>query len=300
VLNELLGPGVPASERVCAVVVTRNRRDLLRRCLTALGDASRRPDRILVVDNDSSDGTREMVGSEFPDADLLSLTTNVGGAGGFSRGIARAHADGYDWLWLMDDDTIVRSDTLAALLAGAARAGHGRPLLVASQVWWKDGSLHPMNAPLPRWRWPQELAEGVADGLLLVRYTTFVSVAIHRDAIDRFGLPLEHYFIWSDDVEFTARILRNERGYLVPESVVHHWTPSPHAPATPTSDRFYYHARNSLLLLRGSSLTPIERRDYARYYLRTLGEYLSVNRTRPRRWTLLLRAVWAGLRGEVR
>jgi GT2 family glycosyltransferase len=82
---------------------------------------------------------------------------------------------------------------------------------------------------------------------------------MHRRAIDRFGLPLEHYFIWGDDVEFTARILRDEPGYLVPDSIVYHWTPSPHPAATPTSDRFYYHARNSLFLLRGSSLTAVER-----------------------------------------
>ena len=43
----------------------------------------------------------------------------------------------------------------------------------------------------------------------------------HRDAVDRHGLPLKHYFIWSDDIEFTARILRREdAGYLVPGSVV--------------------------------------------------------------------------------
>src|ERR1700730_6685687 len=115
----------------------------------------------------------------------------------------------------MDDDTIVSGNTLAALLAGAARAPGGLPTLVASDVRWKDGRPPPMNISGPRWRWRRELAEGISDGLLLLRYTTFVSVAVHRRAVERFGLPLEHYFIWGDDVEFTARILRDERGYLV-------------------------------------------------------------------------------------
>lgn len=290
----------PAPGRVCAVVVTRDRRELLRRCLTALRDERRPPDGVLVVDNDSSDGTAEMVASEFPEAELLVLGDNVGGAGGFARGLARAHAQGYDWLWLMDDDTIVSGDTLAALLAGAARAPGGPPVLVASHVRWKDGRTHPMNTPTPRWRWRRGLADGVRDGLLLLRYATFVSVAVHRRAVDRFGLPLERYFIWGDDVEFTARILRDEPGYLVPESVVCHWTPSPHPAATPTSERFYYHARNSLLLLRGSSLAPVERLDYARYYVRTLAQYLRINRRSPRRWALLLRAIGDGLQGEAR
>ncbi|HLY50766.1 MAG TPA: glycosyltransferase family 2 protein [Solirubrobacteraceae bacterium] len=299
-MNTVVGPESRQPERVCAIVVTRDRRDMLSRCLSALREERRAPDAVLVVDNASSDGTAEMVQDEFPEAEMLRLTTNVGGAGGFSRGMKRAHAEGYDWLWLMDDDTIASGNTLGPLLAGAARAPHGRPLLVCSQVRWKDERLHPMNIPVPHWRWRSELAEGVADGLLLLRYTTFVSVAIHRQAIDRFGLPLERYFIWGDDVEFTARVLRDDVGYLVADSVAYHWTPSPHPPATPTSDRFYYHARNSLWLLRGSSLTGRERFSYARYYLRTLAEFLRVNRRKPRRWALLARALRDGLQGETR
>jgi rhamnopyranosyl-N-acetylglucosaminyl-diphospho-decaprenol beta-1,3/1,4-galactofuranosyltransferase len=282
------------------VVVTRDRRELLRRCLTALTTQVRPPDEILVVDNNSSDGTREMVSAAFPGVALCRLERNLGGAGGFHRGIAWAYAHGYDWLWLMDDDTIVRDDTLEALLGGAARAPDGPPLLVASQVRWKDERLHPMNAPVPRWRWRRELSQGIAHGLLLLRYVTFVSVAIHRSAVDRFGLPLEHYFIWGDDVEYTARVLRGETGYLVPESVAYHWTPSPHPAATPTSDRFYYHARNTLLLLRGSSMSPIERVDYGRYYLRTIRQYVRVNRRDRRRLGMLVRGVRDGMRGEAR
>ena len=102
-----------APERVCAVVVTRDRRDLLRRCLLALQQERRPPDGILVVDNASSDGSPEMVRDEFPEAELLRLEENVGGAGGFHRGVARAYASGYDWLWLLDDDTLPTGDSLA-------------------------------------------------------------------------------------------------------------------------------------------------------------------------------------------
>jgi len=285
---------------VCAVVVTRDRRELLRRCLRALSSQQRRPDEILVVDNDSCDGSGEMVSAEFPEIRVLRLDSNVGGAGGFHRGMSWAHARGYDWLWLMDDDTIVCDDTLEALLRGAARAPGGPPLLIASQVRWKDERLHPMNSPVPRWRWRGELAEGIARGLLLLRYATFVSIAVHRSAIDRFGLPLEHYFIWGDDVEYTARVLRGEPGYLVPESVAYHWTPSPHPAAAPTTDRFYYHARNGLLLLRGSSMSAVERVDYGRYYLLTVREYVRANRSNRGRLALLVRGIRDGLWGSTR
>ncbi len=277
------------------MVVTRNRRELLRRCLTALAEQARPVDETLVVDNASDDGTAAMVGEEFERVSLLRLDENVGGAGGFHRGMAWAYERGYDWLWLMDDDTLATADSLRTLLAGAARAPAGPPLIVSSQVLWKDERLHPMNAPVGRWRSRRDVAEGVAHGLLALRYATFVSVAVRREAIERFGLPQARFFIWGDDVEFTARVLRDAPGYLVPESRVYHWTETPHRAATPTSDRFYYHARNSLLLLRGDCFTPIERVDYARYYARTVLEFIRVNRRDPRRLAILARGIRDGL-----
>jgi GT2 family glycosyltransferase len=151
-----------AHGHVCAVVVTHDRRELLRQCLSALQAEQRPAEGILVVDNASSDGTPEMVRTEFPRAELLRLPANVGGAGGFCRGIERAHARGYDWLWLMNDDTIANGESLANLLAGAARAPGGPPLLVSSQVRWKDERLHPMNIPVPRWRSGRDVADGLS------------------------------------------------------------------------------------------------------------------------------------------
>jgi GT2 family glycosyltransferase len=287
-------------QRVCAVVVTRNRAELLRRCLQALDRQTRPVDQVVVVDNASEDGTPGMVRAEFAHVALLELNGNFGGAGGFFHGMAWAHERGHDWLWLMDDDTLAQDDALERLLAGADRAPGRPPRLLASAVLWKDGRPHPMNVGLARWRSPAELAEGVARGLLLMRYVTFVSVAVHRDAVDRFGLPLPHYFIWGDDVEYTARVLRDEPGFLVPDSQVHHWTDKPHAPVTVTDERFYFHARNSLFLLRGRALRPAERVDFARWYLRTLVRYISATRGDRRALGILVRGVRDGLKRQPR
>jgi GT2 family glycosyltransferase len=92
------------SGRVCAVVVTYNRRDLLRECLVSLQAQTHVPDTILVVNNASTDGTAQMLSAEFAQLEVLTLAENVGGAGGFHAGMKWAYEQGYDWLWLMDDD----------------------------------------------------------------------------------------------------------------------------------------------------------------------------------------------------
>lgn len=87
------------SERVCAVIATYNRKELLRECLQSVLSQTRLPDHILVVDNASTDGTQEMLKEESPQVEVLRLPENQGGAGGFHEGMKRAYEEGFDWLW---------------------------------------------------------------------------------------------------------------------------------------------------------------------------------------------------------
>ena len=92
------------SDKVCAVVVTYNRKELLRQCLHSVLQQTRPLDCILVVDNASTDGTLDLLNAEFSNVEQLKLPTNTGGAGGFKAGMQWAYCKGYEWVWVMDDD----------------------------------------------------------------------------------------------------------------------------------------------------------------------------------------------------
>ena len=282
---------MPGEDRVCAVVVTHNRRAMLQRCLWALAGQTAPLARVMVVDNASSDGTADMVASEFPDVEVVQLAQNVGGAGGFHEGMKRA--EGFDWVWLMDDDTMPSSDALAELL----RAGSEVPaLLLASKAVWTDGRLHPMNAVGPDRRSFDRLASAASHRLLPIRSATFVSLLVHRDAISRYGLPHAHYFIWSDDIEYTARVTRRDPGYLVPASVVVHATKTAYTAASSTGERFYYHVRNTLYMLRSSSWAFDEKLGLVYALVTSTAEFLRTNRFDA----ASRRVVASGLRDGVR
>ncbi len=286
---------MPAEPTVCAVVVTYNRKALLRQCLAALREQTRRPDRVLVVDNASTDGTREMVRDEFGEAELLALPENAGGAGGFHAGLRAAHEGGADWSWLMDDDTIPAPDALAELLAAPARLLE-TPLLLSSRALWSDGSLHPMNEPSFK-REPEHFIDSCERGLLPLRMATFVSLLVRRATVERFGLPLAHYFIWSDDIEYTARVLRDgPHGYFVPSSVVEHRTRSAHTAVTETGGRFYFHVRNSLYMMRGSAWNLREKLSLVWALVFTTQAYLRLNRFRRQSVATVLRGLRDGVR----
>lgn len=284
------------ADNVCAVVVSHNRRDLLSECLSHLAAQTTPPGHVLVVDNASDDGSPAMVRERFPSAELLPLPENLGGAGGFNRGLAHAHGQGHEWLWLLDDDTLPNAEALAELLAAAQRApGRRPPALLASRVLWTDGRPHPMNRSGPRWRRLDEMIEACAAGLTAVRYSTFVSALVHRRAVDEHGLPNARYFIWSDDLEYTGRILRRDAGYVVPASVVHHATQRPYTALEASGDRYYFHVRNTLLMLRGRSWDPLERLRYLRLLIGTTRAYVAGNDRSPAALAVVARGVRDGL-----
>lgn len=265
-------PAGRGAESVAAVVVTYNRRALLQEALAALAAQSRRPDHVVVVDNASSDGTADVVAREFPDTDLLVLPRNIGGAGGFGAGMARALETGADLFWLLDDDTVPEPDALHELLLarGGATAADGPPALVASRVVWTDGRDHPMNTPRAKPRTPaaeREIAR--AAGCVPIRSASFVSVLVDAASVRERGLPVADYFLWNDDFEFTTRLLRGRRGVLCPRSVVVHKTKEFGGADADPGDRFFYEVRNKIWLFSGSrGLAPPERALYAGSTLR--------------------------------
>jgi len=275
--HERMHAQMRSEARVVAVVVTWNRRDLLRLALGALRTQTRPVDEIVVIDNASSDGTSEMVRSDFPDAKLVTLDHNTGGAGGFAAGLDLALAEHKpDLLWLMDDDTVPEPTALGELLATADRyPGRKRPVLLASRVVWSDGRDHPMNTPRRKpWVRRAEARRADAAGAMPIRSASFVSILVDADMVRDRGLPIADYFLWNDDFEFTTRMLRRRIGLLCPESVVVHKTKTFGAADADPGPRFFYEVRNKVwTFTRSRGMNPLEKATYgagtARRWLRT-------------------------------
>ncbi|MDR0848355.1 MAG: glycosyltransferase [Propionibacteriaceae bacterium] len=235
---------------VVAVVVAYNRADLLKEALDGLAAQSRPVDEVLVVDNDSTDDTYIVATSHPIHAHVVRMTRNIGGAGGFAAGLDLAvRRYGADLAWLMDDDTIPTATALEELLN--ARDAYGEDVDIAgSKAVWTDGAEHPMNTPRARWR-ASATAQGKAAraSAVPVRTSSFVSMLVSAEAVWRVGLPKADFFIWNDDFEYSARVLRDGVGIYVPASVVVHKTKKFGSSDTDPGERFYYEVRNKIWTL---------------------------------------------------
>lgn len=201
-----------AGERVCAVVVTHDRAELLSRCLDGLGAQTRRLDLVVVVDNASSDHTPEVLAART-DLPLLVRRSeeNLGGAGGFHLGVVTALEQGADRVWLMDDDVVPAPGCLDALLdaqvaaALAVREDRGGSLVEKAAVEFdlrRPWVVRPKRSTVESVYGRREAMPPHAE----VQNVSFEGFLVHREVVDRVGPPDASMFIFYDDVDWALRM----------------------------------------------------------------------------------------------
>jgi glycosyltransferase involved in cell wall biosynthesis len=186
---------------VCIVVVTRNRLEMLKECVREARKNAEKAD-VLIVDNASTDGTGDWLKTQDGIISLL-LRENTGGAGGFAAGMNWAHAHGYEWLWIMDDDVKPLPQGLSCLLHSACAFGakmiQPTKLDARGRIFEHDGILDEQS--LRRIRLPHARVFAHADAVPCTA-ANFEGLFLHRSVIDAVGLPPADFFLAMDDAYY--------------------------------------------------------------------------------------------------
>jgi GT2 family glycosyltransferase len=211
---------------VAAVVVTRNRPALLKRCLEAIDSQTYPISQLVVVDNASDEPTREFLAGEIRrrrvDFHLIRLEENTGGAGGFHEGMRAALPLSCTHMWLMDDDCEPEPEAMAELVAATAIVGEDAVL--GSNIFDLNGECINVQ-PISQRAGVNSMAQYAAhlgDSLLEMAALTFVSFLVSTELVRKVGLPLKEFFIWSDDAEYSFRLARFTKLYQVGKSKTKH------------------------------------------------------------------------------
>ena len=239
------------SPRTLAVVVTYNRCVLLSRCLEHLQREVSLPDSILVINNGSIDETEAML----RDRGIRYVTQeNVGSAGGWHLGIQCALDEGFDAVWLMDDDGFPGSGALAALKASMSPG-----VSCASSVVLREDRPTHFVFPFPLlnaagqpviFRRPRNLATLVdlrhvaTDGIYPFAHL-FNGALVSLAAVRRIGNVNRDYFIYGDEVDYFFR-LRKAGSVISVLNAMHYHPDVSNRPFSPA--KVYYYVKNSLVL----------------------------------------------------
>jgi rhamnopyranosyl-N-acetylglucosaminyl-diphospho-decaprenol beta-1,3/1,4-galactofuranosyltransferase len=198
------------SEAVIAVVVTHRRPDELAKSLDAVSSQSRRPDHLIVVDNDHDDRVRDLVQGQPIPTTYLGSHRNLGGAGGFALGMLHALSLGADWVWLADDDGRPQdAEVLATLLACADRHGLAEVSPMVCNLDHPDRLAFPLRRGLKWRRLVSELHSDAHEDLLSGIASLFNGALFRASTIEAVGVPDLRLFIRGDEVELHRRLVRS-------------------------------------------------------------------------------------------
>jgi len=191
--------------RVTVVICAYRGRRWIRRCLESVLASKGVKPRVVVFDNASADGTREIVETEFPRVELIRSPRNIGFARANNRVIRRAISRGDDYVFLLNEDARVDPDTLRTLVTVARR----RDVAILSPLHYDyEGTrLESDFGSLVR---QAGLRKGWRD-VDFVPTTRIIGAAVlmRLDVLRRVGLFDPIYFIYAEEEDLCRRVLRH-------------------------------------------------------------------------------------------
>ncbi len=219
---------------LAVIIVSWNVRQLLEECLasvyrslsvcTSAGKGSGLAASVWVVDNDSADGTPQMVRELFPQARLMANTENLGFAGGNNQAIESALPETPRHLMLLNPDTVVQGralETLVRFMDRTPNAGMAGARLVDGDGSFQHSGfrfpglaqilldLYPLPARLHETRlngrYPRPWYEADAPPFR-IDHPLGAAVMIRREAIATVGLLDTQFFMYCEEIDWAMRI----------------------------------------------------------------------------------------------
>lgn len=233
-----------AIKSYAAVIVTYNRKDKLKKAIECLKKQIFKPEKIIIIDNASTDGT-QVVLEDYKDDDLIKyvrLEDNLGGAGGFYYGVKEALNYDVDYLALSDDDAWYQEDYFENM----QKTSEIHPDVKAFIGMSKDintGDYVKQGADVVDWN-TLELRETQREFCDTVTFCGFV---ISKEIVEKIGLPRKDFFIWQDDREYGLRAGKETKIEFVKDAILLHNEKRDHNGLIPVWKN-YYGFRNSIVL----------------------------------------------------
>jgi GT2 family glycosyltransferase len=121
--------------KTCVVIPNWNGADMLGACLSAL-EKQTEPHVVMVVEQGSTDRSREILAKDFPKVRALLFDDNAGFAGGVNRGIRPAIDEGFEYIVLLNNDAVADREWLKNLVRAADE--HPEAGIVTSKILRSD------------------------------------------------------------------------------------------------------------------------------------------------------------------
>jgi GT2 family glycosyltransferase len=259
--------------KILAAIVTYNRLNLLEDVLTSLKSQTCKLDQILVVNNGSTDDTAQWLNHQN-DIKIINQE-NVGGAGGFYTAMDWGVQNGFDWVWIMDDDVEADNRCLEYMTSYLSTHQLIMPLKMRKdtlQLAEDTCVSYNLSNPFKRRNNSVTLLykNKPLPPIIETDDSSFEGLLIKTSVIKKIGLPKRDFFIIGDDTEYGLRFKKffAESPIIVTKAILYR-----KLPVAAFSDwKYYYLVRNTSYLYKTYAKSALMRRYNAIYCLKEFGK----------------------------
>ena len=234
--------------KTAIIIVTFNRMELLKECILHGMNQLNQDVELIVVNNASTDGTKKYLDETYNNSKIvhvLNLPENIGGAGGFARGLQFAFKKTRcEMFLLIDDDAMIEVDYLEKIykFVNKGYEAYSGSVIVNGNIDISHRLLFDKGkVPINYYEKPFECD-----------IATFCGLIVTRKIVKQIGFPREDFFIWNDDTEYCYRISKYSRILNVSNAQLNHKTSFVVTKNKNLKDSWkeYYGIRNNLLIYK--------------------------------------------------
>lgn len=218
--------------KIGVALTTFNRIDYLKKALRSYAMLSTKPDELIIVNNGSTDGTREFLDfwklqNEGFKKTVIHSETNKGGSGGFFQGLSYAKDQELDWVLVSDDDAYPDEKMLENMESYIIKNDTKNISAICAAVIYKQNDITSphiirQKKGLLKIRTIRVGAEEYNKSFFSIDTITFVGALIKINAIRDTGLPEKDYFIYHDDSEYALQLKKVGGFVCVPRATIFH------------------------------------------------------------------------------
>ena len=252
--------------KVFIIILNWNRLEDTLECITSVSLLNYPNYKIILVDNGSIEGSIDVIREKYDDIVLIKNRENLGYAEGNNVGIRYALSNDADYIWLLNNDTVVDQNALGAMvdigekLPECGILGSKIYYFDQPEIIWFAGATIIWRKAISNHIGQNQKDQAKYNSIAEMERVTGCSMLVKREVCERIGLMDEKLFLYVEELDWCVRA--RKAGYkilYIPESKVYHKI------SISTGDNYgvifnYFNTRNFLYVIRKNMSFP--KREY--------------------------------------
>lgn len=248
--------------KIFVVVLNYNGKDTIIDCLKSIYQADYNNYELIVIDNNSNDGSFELAKNYFASAHFIKNEKNIGFAAGNNIGIRFALEKMGDYVFLLNNDATIEKNTLSRLVEIAEnnqKTGIVSPVIFkenGQDIWFAGGKIKWLTMKAVH------LFKPISQTPYETQYISGCAMLIRKDVFREIGLFDERFFLYYEDADFCVRAGRKGfKVFIAPNVRVQHCEKSEQN----IGNKIYWLVISGIIFFKKNS--PIMLKPWISFYL---------------------------------